>query len=289
MVRNFDYEPGSKKSKKGRQETTLLDAFPLSRSTEGEKTTMEKITSLPANSQVLFHFFNFNTCVHSIWLSENETLTEAPMSSEKFEPVEALKIFEDLAPVKKDSQIFLALTEVPPDEHAFILNGRLRIVKVQGNQGLDLPVIPGPDSRPKTRPPLKLVPDPKPAKVTKRKKTLPPVDVLKYFERIDTKTSWQVTLKPMYAQSKYGDIKKIPFNSHRRSHMGRYYALGSKNLATATGQDINTITNHLKFMRENEIIKRRRQGWPGEGNSIYELPHNMDHVMAWKKKPRARK
>lgn len=152
------------------------------------------------------------------------------------------------------------------------------------------PVTPKPKQKPEPvkYPPLRVVPDPKPSKPDRRKKKKAPPDVLNYFSWLAPKSSWEVVFKAMYKEGFYEDIKKNKFYQGKHSHLGRFYTWGIKRLVAVTGLSDKTIKKCLALMLKNNIIRRWKGGFPGQGNSFYELPKDLSHVMAWKRKPKTR-
>jgi len=150
------------------------------------------------------------------------------------------------------------------------------------------PASPEPKQRPKPKeiPPLRLVPKHKPFKPDRRKKKKAPPDVLKYFSRLKPRVKWRTTFKAMYKQAWHGDITKDKYYAGLKSHEGRYYSQGIDGLVNVTGQPVITVKRHQALMREHNIIQRRKQGFKGFGNAIYELPANLKHVMLWKRNPK---
>ncbi len=143
---------------------------------------------------------------------------------------------------------------------------------------------PGQKPKPKTYPPLRVVSDPETFKPDRRKKKKAPPDVLKYISRLAPKSKWRTALKTLYNQSWYGDIIKNKYYQGKNSHIGRYYTLGIDRLVNVSGQSEITIKRNLALMLKHNIIRRWKGGYPGQGNSIYELPLNMSHVMSWIRK-----
>lgn len=140
--------------------------------------------------------------------------------------------------------------------------------------------------KPKEYTPLRIVPEQKPFKPDRRKKDKPPPKVLKYFSWLGPRSKWRTTFEAMYKQSWHGDITKDKFYAGSKSHKGRYYNLGINRLVNVTGQSEKSVRRHLALMRKHNIIQRRKGGWPGIGNAIYELPTNLKHVMLWKRNPK---
>jgi len=143
--------------------------------------------------------------------------------------------------------------------------------------------------RPEKYPRPYIVPSPKPPKPDRRRKKKAPPDVLNYFEWLKPKSKWRNTYKAMYNQAWYGDISKNKFCSGKHPHKGRYYTFGNDRLKNVTGQGERTIERHLTLMLKHNIIRRWKGGYIGQGNSVYELPLDMRHVMSWKKHPRIRR
>jgi len=92
---------------------------------------------------------------------------------------------------------------------------------------------------------------------------------------------WQPVLKAMYKRSKYLDRKRLTHYTGHHDRQGRFYLKGNESLATALGVSQETVKRVLSWLKKHGIIKLRHRGYPGEGNSIWELPFNLAHVFAW--------
>ncbi len=124
---------------------------------------------------------------------------------------------------------------------------------------------------------------PKPAKPDRRKKKKAPLDVLKYFSWLAPKSKWRVVFKAMYDQGFYEDIAKNKFYQGKKSRKGRFYTWGVKRLVNVTGLSYITVRRSIALILKHKIIRRWKGGFPGQGNSFYELPLDMSHVISWKR------
>jgi len=133
-------------------------------------------------------------------------------------------------------------------------------------------------------PHLQLVPDKKkaPRKVRHDKA---PKDVLKYFSHIPTGLTWQPAFKKIYKLSKFLESKLLTHYTGHYNHQVRVYLKGNKALADALGISPWSLSHILSWMKSHGLIRLRHRGYPGEGNSIWELPFNLAHVFAWLRDP----
>lgn len=112
-----------------------------------------------------------------------------------------------------------------------------------------------------------------------------PKDVLKYFSNIPTRLTWQPVLNAMYKRSKFLESKRLTqYTGHSNRH-GRFYLKGNQALADALGITARHLSNILTWLASHCLIKLRHRGYPGEGNSIWELPFNLAHVFSWRREP----
>jgi hypothetical protein len=116
-----------------------------------------------------------------------------------------------------------------------------------------------------------------------------PQDVLKYFSQLPTKLTWQPVLKAMYKHSRFISRKRLTHFTGHYDKMGRFYLKGNNFLASAVGMGRPHISPILSWMNSHSLIKLRHRGYPGEGNSIWELPFNLPHVFAWIRDPKLKK
>lgn len=132
---------------------------------------------------------------------------------------------------------------------------------------------------------LKLVP-----KVPKEPRhDRPPSDLVNYISKVPTRLSWRPVLKAMYKQSRYLSFTWLKHYTGHSKRSGRFYLKGNKHLEDMTGLSDTTITKILTWLKENHFLYLRKQGFKGEGNSIWELPFTLAHTFAWRRKPRSSK
>ena len=113
----------------------------------------------------------------------------------------------------------------------------------------------------------------------------PPRIVLKYAKAIRIGEEWKRFYAVMYARSWFGPLNQAGGYAGKSSRKGRYFTLGNEELAKATGLSLRTISTYLMNLKKNKLILQHKRGWPGEGPSIWELPFDLDHVFAWRRKP----
>lgn len=140
-------------------------------------------------------------------------------------------------------------------------------------------------SAPGAHPDLKLVPP----RLKKVRHDRIPRDVVKYFSRVPSRLPWPLLLKAMYKQSRYLSFTWLKHYTGHSKNAGRFYLKGNKHLEHITGLNPSTIKRTLTWMKRQQILKLRHRGYPGEGNSIWELPFNLAHAFAWRRKPRSSK
>lgn len=120
-------------------------------------------------------------------------------------------------------------------------------------------------------------------KWAKRKVSRP--DVIKYFSKVNPKSNWEVTFKAMIKDSKYRDLAMDSRTGHKRPKLARIYSRGIDRLVNTTGQNERTVRRHIELMIEQKIIKEVWHGFKGQGYSRLEIPLNISHVFAWRRKP----
>jgi len=176
-----------------------------------------------------------------------------------------------------------------------IEDGRLKILKRGVLRAMELPdgctlnggVTPErkADKKAETKKPkLHIVPkhgDRKKKRVKRRKS---PRDVLKYFSQDRTRLGWPAVVKAMYKKSRYLDLKYLAHYTGRHNRKARVYLKGNEFLADSLGVTERTVERALAWLKLHKVIYLRKRGYPGEGNSIWELPFNLKHVKAWKRK-----
>ncbi|MQY76021.1 MAG: hypothetical protein GH155_00120 [Spirochaeta sp.] len=111
----------------------------------------------------------------------------------------------------------------------------------------------------------------------------PPPAALKYFSQKPYRGKWEITLRAMYAESQYRDIKSFKCYPGKHDRKGRFYFQGINELIRRTGMGDRAIRRHFTWMKKEGLIRLCHRGYPGEGPSIWELPKNMRHVFAWRR------
>ena len=123
----------------------------------------------------------------------------------------------------------------------------------------------------------------------------PPRDAMKYVGKILHGEDWKSTIYLAYKLSWYGPRNEIPDYAGKSKKVGRYYTRGSVELANQTGLSERTIGRHRKRAVAAGLIIMHRRGYPAIDKkgvrhskkgycSIWELPFNLPHVFAWKRK-----
>jgi hypothetical protein len=176
-----------------------------------------------------------------------------------------------------------------------IEDGRLKILKRGESGAMELPdggtlnggVTPERKAEKKAetkKADLRLVPDKVDRPSRKKRHGKPARDVLKYFSKDRTRLGWQPVVKAMYKNSKYLDIKVLANYTGHYNRKVRVYLKGNEFLEDSLGVSERTVKRALAWLKLNKVIYLRKRGFPGEGNSIWELPFNMGHVKGWKRK-----
>jgi len=119
-----------------------------------------------------------------------------------------------------------------------------------------------------------------------RRLKVPPRDVVKYAKEKEVKKSSVVIFRALYRGSWWSSSSKLWMWHEPKHRDGRWNTGGVAALVDRTGLAEMTVKRGLKELRDVGVIYLRHRGYPGEGNSIYELPKKKPHVMAWKRKPK---
>ncbi len=175
-------------------------------------------------------------------------------------------------------------------------DGRLKILKRGESRAMELPdgctlnggVTPEckADKKAETKKPgLHIVPKRGDRKKKRARKKVSRPDVVKYFSKVNPRSNWQVTFKAILKDSKYRDLAMDSRTGHKRTKWARIYSRGIDRLANTTGQCDKTVRSHIELMIEQKIIKEAWHGFKGQGYSRLEIPLNMSHVFAWRRKP----
>jgi hypothetical protein len=113
----------------------------------------------------------------------------------------------------------------------------------------------------------------------------PPLDVVKYPHEIITGEAWKRVYREMYKKSKYLPTCEFWGYAGKSTKKARCYNQGNEELVRSTGYHKATISRCLMMMKKEKIALQHKRGWKGEKCSMWELPFNLAHVMAWKRKP----
>ncbi|MBA7631322.1 hypothetical protein ES703_38853 [subsurface metagenome] len=135
------------------------------------------------------------------------------------------------------------------------------------------------------KPDLHIVPERGDRKKKRARKKVSRPDVVKYFSKVNPRSNWHVTFKAMCKDSRYRDLAMDSRTGHKRTKWARIYSNGIDSLANTTGRDEKTVRRHITLMIEQKIIKEVWHGFKGQGYSRHEIPLNMSHVFAWRRKP----
>ncbi len=125
----------------------------------------------------------------------------------------------------------------------------------------------------------------KPRKKRKRRRRLSP-DIPRHCQREGLRGGRLVCLEVMHRDSDFMDFQGLKHYTGKRKGKGRFYLKGNHHLETVTGFSHATVERHLAWLDDEDLIRLRHRGYPGEGYSIWETPYNLSHVMAWRRKPR---
>lgn len=151
---------------------------------------------------------------------------------------------------------------------------------------LNPPFSRGPDrTSPGVHPDLKLVP--LRPKSIRHDRT--PGDLFKYLSRVPSRLPWRHVLKAMYKSSLYLPLSSLEHYVGRSKKKARVYLRGNDHLADMTALSPRTVRRTLTWLKSLHFIHLRKRGYPGEGNSIWELPFTLAHTFAWRRKPRSSK
>ena len=141
----------------------------------------------------------------------------------------------------------------------------------------------------KTQPPLRIVPKKKPSADSKDRHDKAPQDVLKYFAYLKNKHQFIKVLLIMYKLSIRIDLRKLSHYRGHHSKKARVYLLGHDVLVERTALSDRSVKRAIRLMKDDCIIKHRGGGLKGQGNAILEVPFDLAHVFAWRRKPRKSK
>ena len=119
-----------------------------------------------------------------------------------------------------------------------------------------------------------------------RRLKVAPRDCVKYAKEKGAKKSSVVIFRALYRGSWWSNSSKLWVWHEPKHRNGRWNTGGVDGVVDRTGFAERTVKRGLKELRDAGVIYLRHRGYPGEGNSIYELPKKKPHVMAWKRKPK---
>ena len=124
----------------------------------------------------------------------------------------------------------------------------------------------------------------KEAKVRRLK--VAPGDVVKYAKDQGVKRSSVVILRGLYRGSWWSNSSKLWVWHEPKHRNGRWNTGGVADLVDRTGLCEKWVREGLKELKDIDVIYKRAHGRPGVTNTIWELPKEKSHVMAWKRKPK---
>ncbi|MBA7540811.1 hypothetical protein ES705_33114 [subsurface metagenome] len=124
----------------------------------------------------------------------------------------------------------------------------------------------------------------KEAKVKRLK--VAPGDVVKYAKDQGVKRSSVVIFRGLYRGSWWSNSSKLWVWHEPKHRNGRWNTGGVDDLVDRTGFSEKTVRSGLKELQDIDVIYKRAHGRQGVTNTIWELPKDKRHVMAWKRKPK---
>ncbi|MBA7652729.1 hypothetical protein ES703_60568 [subsurface metagenome] len=124
-------------------------------------------------------------------------------------------------------------------------------------------------------------------KLKKRHQT--PKDLLKLLKTERAKKSSVLVFKAIDKAFWYSHSTKLWMWHEPKHRFGRWFTGGNESLMNMTGLSRWTVSDALAELKAVGVIYLRHRGYPGEGNSIWELAFDMNHVNAWKRKPKGSK
>ena len=158
--------------------------------------------------------------------------------------------------------------------------------QVPNSEGLGSVEVSEPESEPeKRRQDRGVVPGKKAKVIPLPKRHRTPGDTVKYLRTMGVKKSSEVIFRATHRGSWFSHSSKLWVWHEPKSRFGRWFTGGLKGLVDMTGYHMNTVSEGLKDLEAAGVIKKRHHGFPGQGNTIWELALDMRHVNAWKRKP----
>ena len=113
-----------------------------------------------------------------------------------------------------------------------------------------------------------------------------PQDVIKWCARLYGKGKWKKVLRGAYRYSRYkqrSQVKQYPGKSRQK---GSFYPYGQYWLAGQLGVSRWTVQRWFQVFEHDDIITYPYIGYKGRHSSVVELPYNVAHIMANKRKPK---
>jgi len=139
------------------------------------------------------------------------------------------------------------------------------------------------------KPDLHIVPPRKEQKEKAAKHHKTPRDLLKFLKAMGVRKSSLVIFKALHKSSWYSHSSKLWVWHSKRHRYGRWCTCGIDGLVDITGLSEKCVKLGLKELKDKGVIYKRAHGRKGVSNTIWELGWKMDHVNAWKRKPKGSK
>ncbi|MBA7615710.1 hypothetical protein ES703_22999 [subsurface metagenome] len=122
-----------------------------------------------------------------------------------------------------------------------------------------------------------------------RRLKVAPHDCVKYAKEKGAKKSSVVIFRALYRGSWWGNSSKLWVWHEPKHRDGRWNTGGLAGLVDRTGFCDKWVGKRLKELQDIGVIYKRAHGRKGVTNTIWELPKEKPHVMAWKRRPKKRK
>ncbi len=113
-----------------------------------------------------------------------------------------------------------------------------------------------------------------------------PAGVVKYAKKMGVKRSSVVIFRALYRGSWWSNSSKLWVWHEPKHRDGRWNTGGLADLVDRTGFCEKWVKKGLKELQDIDVIYKRAHGRKGVTNTIWELPKDKRHVMAWKRKPK---
>lgn len=112
----------------------------------------------------------------------------------------------------------------------------------------------------------------------------PPRDVMKYTRVAGYPGSWEKVAVTLYCNSQYRRHCDVPGYHGKSIRMGRFYFLGVAELVRSSGVPERTAKRIMARAKKDCFVHECKRGNKERGCSVWELPLNVAHVKAWRRK-----